>query len=208
RIFERRYGSRKFASFLIASQVLSVALEVASVLLLQWVGIDLHGGGYLPPGPYGLIFPLFVSYYSDIPRFAQTRLLGIPLTGKTLTYILGLQVASTAATGISAACGIVAGLMYRYNVFYVCRVPWVPTWLARVSDATLGRLLASSPPQEGPVGATLELQRQEQVEIWEQQMMVNRAREFRNRPMVSSSFWLFMMVLGVRKGILSPVPVV
>lgn len=79
----------------------------------------------------------------------------------------------------------IAGIFYRYNILYVQQVPWVPGWLARGASATLARLLASPPPPEGPAGATLELQRQEQIEMWEQQMMMNRAREMRNRPGVS-----------------------
>lgn len=75
-------------------------------------------------------------------------------------------------------------MIHRYNVFCIQQFPWVPKWIARPAGATLGYVLASSPPQDGPVGATLELQRQEQIEIWEQQMMMNRARELRNRPMV------------------------
>lgn len=58
---------------------------------------------------YGLIFPLFVSFFFDVPRVAQTHILGIPVTGKTLTYLLGLQVCSTSiATVISGLCGIVS----------------------------------------------------------------------------------------------------
>lgn len=79
----------------------------------------------------------------------------------------------------------IAGVFYRYNILYIQQVPWVPGWLARGAKATLARLLASPPPPEGPAGATLELQRQEQIEMWEQQMMMNRAREMRNRPGVS-----------------------
>lgn len=80
----------------------------------------------------------------------------------------------------------IAGIFYRYNILYIQQVPWVPGWLARGASATLARLLASSPPPEAPAGATLELQRQEQIEMWEQQMMMNRAREMRNRPGVSN----------------------
>ncbi|KAG0715110.1 Ubiquitin-associated domain-containing protein 2 [Chionoecetes opilio] len=349
RVFERRYGSHKFASFLVASQVITTVLEVLTILTLQWFAIDLHSGGFLPPGPrptvrtvtssslprtstshprpsfdtlfgpakwdrffivpsdaphsactlsfqkclhrqvgmvtfrtradwsrlvvvdteatalldlkdldgnpfyitpditlntctgtvsihphscpvddkewsdcasplldlwaeiydavavycytipprgcqrYGVIFPLFVNYLFDIPRVAQTSVLGIPITGKTLTYLLGLQVCSTsAATAISAFSGIIAGIFYRYNILYVQQVPWVPGWLARGASATLARLLASPPPPEGPAGATLELQRQEQIESWEQEMMMNRAREMRNRPGANGAVHPFM----------------
>nr|XP_027207029.1 ubiquitin-associated domain-containing protein 2-like [Penaeus vannamei] len=135
RVFERRYGSHKFASCLVASQVLTTVLEVLTILTLQWLAIDLHSGGFLPPGPYGMIFPLFVNYLFDIPRVAQTSVLGIPITGKTLTYLLGLQVCSTSpATATSALCGIIAGVLYRYKYFCIysanecapcgCPGPW------------------------------------------------------------------------------------
>ena len=46
-----------------------------------------------------------------------------------------------------------------------------------ICDVAFGWLLKSSPPQENqvPSGATLEIQRQQQVEILEQQMLFNRA---------------------------------
>jgi hypothetical protein len=53
-----------------------------------------------------------VSFFFDVPRVAQTHILGIPVTGKTLTYLLGLQVCSTSiATVISGLCGIVSILV-------------------------------------------------------------------------------------------------
>ena len=155
RVFERRYGSHKFASYLTANLVLTTLLEIATVLSLHYLGFDLHNGGHLPPGPwviynflnfswtfneimmvniwfshqqctwtinhctfmiliffiyfrYGVIFPLFVSYFCDIPPVAQTSIIGIPITGKTLTYLLGLQLAwSSPASAISALCGLV-----------------------------------------------------------------------------------------------------
>uniref|UniRef100_A0A2P2I653 Ubiquitin-associated domain-containing protein 2-like n=1 Tax=Hirondellea gigas TaxID=1518452 RepID=A0A2P2I653_9CRUS len=172
RIFERRYGSHKFASYLMANQCITTLLEVVTVLVLHYFRWDLYNGGHLPPGPYGVIFPLFVSYYCDIPRVTQTRVLGVPITGKTLTYLLGLQLAYTSpATAISALCGVVSGLIYRYNVFYIQRLTFIPAIVGRCAAATLGPLLASAPPQESLTGATLELQRQEEMELWDQQMM-------------------------------------
>ncbi|XP_018015377.1 ubiquitin-associated domain-containing protein 2 [Hyalella azteca] len=175
RIFERRYGSHKFASYLIANQCVTTLLETVTVLSLHYAGFDLHNGGHLPPGPYGLIFPLFVSYYCDIPHVAQTRVLGVPITGKTLTYLLGLQLAYTSpATAISALCGVVSGLIYRHNVLYIQRLTFIPAVVGRFAAATLGPLLASAPPQETLTGATLELQRQEEMELWDQQMLMRQ----------------------------------
>ncbi|XP_069690519.1 ubiquitin-associated domain-containing protein 2-like isoform X1 [Periplaneta americana] len=182
RIFERRYGSHKFASYLLATCTIATILETSAILVLQQLEIDLHSGGYLPPGPYGLIFPLFVSFFFDVPRVAQTHILGIPVTGKTLTYLLGLQVCSTSvATAISGLCGIVAGLMYRYNVLYLRRWFLVPRWLAKLSSVSVGWLLRSGAPQEGAIGATLEIQRAQQLEMLEQQVLLSRARDVRRQ---------------------------
>ncbi|XP_037075631.1 ubiquitin-associated domain-containing protein 2-like [Pollicipes pollicipes] len=181
RIFERRYGSRKFASHLLVTWTLSTLLEVVFVLGSQRLGLELHAGRLLPPGPYGLVFPLFVSYFFDVPRVTTTHILGAPITGKTLTYLIGLQICSTSvATGVSALCGVVSGLLYRYNVLHVRRLR-VPSGLCWLADRTLGRLLSSSPPTDGPMGATLEVQRQQQIEMLEQQMLLDRYREMRQR---------------------------
>nr|CAD7432603.1 unnamed protein product [Timema monikensis] len=181
-VFERRYGSHKFASYLLVTCTIATLLETAVILTLQQLDIDFHGGGYLPPGPYGLIFPLFVSFFFDIPRVAHTYILGIPVTGKTLTYLLGLQICSTSlAAAISGLCGIAAGLMYRYNVLYLRRWFVIPRWLARLSNVTLGWLLRSGAPQESAIGATLEIQRAQQLELLEQQVLLNRARDVRTQ---------------------------
>nr|CAD7196854.1 unnamed protein product [Timema douglasi] len=181
-VFERRYGSHKFASYLLVTCTIATLLETAVILTLQQLDIDFHGGGYLPPGPYGLIFPLFVSFFFDIPRVAHTYILGIPVTGKTLTYLLGLQVCSTSlSAAISGLCGIAAGLMYRYNVLYLRRWFVIPRWLARLSNVTLGWLLRSGAPQESAIGATLEIQRAQQLELLEQQVLLNRARDVRTQ---------------------------
>ncbi|KAF0301589.1 Ubiquitin-associated domain-containing protein 2 [Amphibalanus amphitrite] len=181
RIFERRYGSRKFASHLLVTWTLSTVLEVLCVLATQRLGLDLHPGRLLPPGPYGLVFPLFVPYLFDVPRVTTTHILGAPVTGKTLTYLIGLQICSTsAAAGLSAACGIAAGLLYRCSPLRLgrLRLPAALCWLA---DSTLGRLLSSSPPTDGPMAATLEAQRQQQIDMLEQQMLLDRYREMRQR---------------------------
>jgi hypothetical protein len=59
-----------------------------------------------------LVFPLFVYFWYDIPRGAQTSLLGIPITAKTLTYLIGFQVAgSSMNTAVGALCGLVSFLL-------------------------------------------------------------------------------------------------
>ena len=47
----------------------------------------------------GSVFALFVPYFCDIPRVAVTHVLGVPVTGKSLTYIIGLQVRKHGSSG-------------------------------------------------------------------------------------------------------------
>ena len=78
RIFERRYGSRKFASHLLVTWTLSTVLEVLCVLATQRLGLDLHPGRLLPPGPWvtncccgwreGAVSPLSVFHWSQDGR--------------------------------------------------------------------------------------------------------------------------------------------
>ncbi|XP_054720865.1 ubiquitin-associated domain-containing protein 2-like [Uloborus diversus] len=181
RVFERRYGSHKFSSYLLAACTVATVLELITVFFLRRLEIQIT---FLPTGPYGLIFPLFVNYFMDIPRVAQTYILGVPVTGKTLTYLLGLQVMSTnKASMVSGICSLTAGIICRWNIFHVLDIIKVPKVLARVASMCFGWILDSSPPSEGsvPIGATIEIQRQQQIEIMEQQLLLSRARENRDR---------------------------
>jgi len=177
RVFERRYGSHKFSSYLMAACTVATVLELITVFFLRQLDIQIAN---LPTGPYGLIFPLFVNYYMDIPRVAQTYILGVPVTGKTLTYLLGLQVMSTnKASMISGTCSLIAGVICRWNILHVLDIFKVPRLLAKCVSMCFGWILDSSPPSEGsvPMGATLEIQRQQQFEMMEQQLLLTRARD-------------------------------
>jgi len=185
RVFERRMGSHKFGSFLFGSCVISAVLEFLATWGLHTLNYSVSRNGIIPPGPYGLIFPLFVLYFFDIPGLTQTHIVGIPVTGKSLTYLLGIQICSTSlSTLLSAACGIASGLVYRSNVCGVQQWLCIPAVLSRVMSRGLSWLLSSSPPTSDdlPMGATLEIQRQQQVEALEQRLMLNHAREMRGRP--------------------------
>ncbi|XP_047611725.1 ubiquitin-associated domain-containing protein 2 isoform X4 [Phacochoerus africanus] len=119
RIFERRYGSRKFASFLLGSWLLSAVGDFILVEAVQYSfgitaarnlpsglafsqGLNLKSVSLqssrpaLHPGgrEAGLapVFALFVPFYCSIPRVQVAHILGpLSITNKTLIYILGLQ---------------------------------------------------------------------------------------------------------------------
>jgi len=183
RVFERRMGSKKFASHLLGSSIIATLLEISVILILAQFHPEYHPSGrFLPPGLYSLLFPLYVNYYLDIPRVTMTHILGIPVTGKTVTYLLGLQIACSSSTAlISSLCGFVAGLLYRNNFLFVKKWLVVPDLVARICDKAFGWILYSKEPKVTQMGATLELQRQEQSERWEQQYFQTRAQDFQSR---------------------------
>lgn len=55
------------------------------------------------------MYPMFVPFYCDIPRVAVSHIWGVPMTGKSISYILGLQAASSSPESILVAlCGLVS----------------------------------------------------------------------------------------------------
>lgn len=186
RIFERRYGSKKFSSFLLAATAVGTLLELASIYTLRHFQVPLST---FPSGPYALVFSLFVSYLLDIPRVAQSYVLGIPVTGKTLTYLLGIQILSTSKeTAICGLCSLVAGAVCRWNVLWLRSLVRVPDWVSRLCGATVGRLMQSSAPREEPLmGATLDIQRQQQAELLERQLLLQRSRASRTPPHLAAA---------------------
>ncbi|RWS13588.1 Ubiquitin-associated domain-containing protein 2-like protein [Dinothrombium tinctorium] len=203
RVFERRLGSHRFSvcvrstqhskfisrflffsirqSYLFANFIIATSFELITVSVLKHFNVS--GLEYLPSGPFSIIFPLFINYLLDIPKVTQTHILGIPVTGKSLTYVLGLQVLSSSRGSlICSVCGLLAGIICRFNVLNVCNYLKIPKSVATVCEKLFAWLLASNPPEgENLMGATLEIQRQQQIELIEQQMMISRARQLRER---------------------------
>ncbi|XP_053403205.1 ubiquitin-associated domain-containing protein 2-like [Mercenaria mercenaria] len=121
KIFEKRLGSRKFFSHLLGSGILSVLLELACVYLCRVFEVPLQP---LPTGPLCIIYPMFVPFYCDIPRVALSHIWGVPMTGKSISYILGLQAASSSPESLLVAlCGLVNSNFYIHYTFEQ-GLPW------------------------------------------------------------------------------------
>ncbi|XP_021376721.1 ubiquitin-associated domain-containing protein 2-like [Mizuhopecten yessoensis] len=171
RVFERRYGSHKFASHMLATFVMGTGLEIAAAFFFKWLGFKIE---LLPSGPMCMVYPLFIPYHFDIPRVALGHVLGVPVTGKSFQYFLGLQLASGSVESvIVAVCGLFCGYLWRNNFMKVPTILTIPKFVASISYRVVGWALDSQvPPGDTiPMGATLELQRQEQMEQLEQQMI-------------------------------------
>ncbi|KAJ8253396.1 hypothetical protein GJAV_G00212480 [Gymnothorax javanicus] len=177
RIFERRYGSQKFASFLFGTWVLSALVDL---LLSEALHHFFHlGVEILPSGPLGPVFALFVPFYRSIPRLQVTRVLGqVSITNKSLVYIIGLQLlTSSPLMWIICLSGLVSGLVYHSNLLRIQQLLFIPKWLAQSSAYVLLPLLSGAEPAGDPglgMGATLEIQRQQQMDLLDHQILLSQ----------------------------------
>ncbi|XP_052784200.1 ubiquitin-associated domain-containing protein 2-like [Mya arenaria] len=172
RVFEKRFGSRKFSSYLLGSALVSTILEVLAVYACRTLEIPI---GPLPTGPLCLIYPMFVPFYCDIPRVPLSHIWGVPMTGKSISYILGLQAASSSpGSMVVAICGLLGGILWRCNLCKIQSLVKIPGFIGRFCQATFGRLLGegeNTHMDTTQIGATIEIQRQEMTERLEQQVI-------------------------------------
>uniref|UniRef100_A0A8D0GPE8 Ubiquitin-associated domain-containing protein 2 n=1 Tax=Sphenodon punctatus TaxID=8508 RepID=A0A8D0GPE8_SPHPU len=177
RIFERRYGSRKFSSFLLGSWMLSSLFDLLLVEAVQYsFGITINS---LPSGFLGPVFALFIPFYCSVPRVQVTQILGhVSITNKTLVYILGLQLLTSGSyIWIVALSGLISGMCYNSSVLKVHRVICVPSWVAKVFSWTLEPVFSSAEPSSEVrvgMGATVDIQRQQRMELLDRQIMMSQ----------------------------------
>ncbi|XP_033291080.1 ubiquitin-associated domain-containing protein 2 isoform X3 [Orcinus orca] len=169
RIFERRYGSRKFASFLLGSWVLSVVGDFILVEAVRY-SFGITAARNLPSGFLAPVFALFVPFYCSIPRVQVAHILGpLSITNKTLIYILGLQI---------------SGLCYNSKMLQVHEVLCVPSWMAKFCSWTLEPIFSSSEPTSEArigMGATVDIQRQQRMELLDRQLMLSQYAQVRRQ---------------------------
>uniref|UniRef100_A0A3Q2ZR32 UBA domain containing 2 n=1 Tax=Kryptolebias marmoratus TaxID=37003 RepID=A0A3Q2ZR32_KRYMA len=172
RIFERRFGTRKFASFLLGTWCLSALVDFVLAQTFQYVFE--YEVKELPAGLLAPVFALFVPFYLSIPRMPVTQILGhIQITNKSLVYIVGLQVSFRAL--------LLRGLYYS-NVLWLQKILFVPAWVSYVGRYILEPLFSSSQPtDETPLGmgATLDIQRQQRMDLLDQQLLLAQYNEAR-----------------------------
>lgn len=185
RIFERRYGSRKFASFLLGSWVLSALFDLILVEAVQYlVGVTVASN--LPSGFLAPVFALFVPFYRSIPRVQVAHILGpLSITNKTLIYILGLQLFTSGShIWIVAISGLIAGMCYDCKVFQVHQVLRIPGSVAQFFSWALGPVFSSSEPTSEArvgMGATVDIQRQQRMEQLDRQLMLSQFAHVRRQ---------------------------
>ncbi|KAG8367822.1 hypothetical protein BUALT_Bualt16G0112600 [Buddleja alternifolia] len=126
RVFERQIGSNKYSIFVLFSFIVSSLLEVVAQWLLKDPSLSI-----LTSGPYALIFASFIPFYFDIPVSTRFRVLNLNFSDKTFVYLAGLQLllSSWRRSMLPGICGILAGSLYRANIFRVRRMKF-PEYIA------------------------------------------------------------------------------
>ncbi|KAH6818694.1 Ubiquitin-associated protein [Perilla frutescens var. frutescens] len=153
RVFERQIGSNKYTVFILFSIFTSVLIEVLALLLLK----D-HSLNILTSGPYGLIFSSFVPFYFDIPVSTRFRVLNLNFSDKTFIYLAGLQLflSSWKRSMLPGICGILAGSLYRLNVFRVRRMKFpeaIASFFSRLSLPSMGSSTSATGSSRNVIGS-------------------------------------------------------
>ncbi|KAE8625902.1 hypothetical protein XENTR_v10006435 [Xenopus tropicalis] len=166
-----------FHSFLLVAWILSAVFDFLLVEAVHFIlGATLTT---LPSGFLAPVFALFVPFYCSVPRVQLAEILGLfPITNKTLVYIVGLQLlTSSPYMLIVAISGLISGLFYTWDVLNVRKILCIPHWLADLFSRRLEPIFSSvEPVNEARVGmgATVDIQRQQRIELLDQQFMLSQ----------------------------------
>ncbi|XP_027351573.1 rhomboid-like protein 20 isoform X2 [Abrus precatorius] len=144
RVFERQIGSNKYSVFILFSILTSLLLEVLTIALLKDPSANL-----VTPGPYGLIFASFVPFFFDIPVSTRFRVFSFLFSDKSFIYLAGLQLllSSWRRSILPGMCGILAGSLYRLNVFCIRKAKFpefISSFFSRISLPSMGSPRTSS----------------------------------------------------------------
>ncbi|KAK3006699.1 hypothetical protein RJ639_017715 [Escallonia herrerae] len=134
-----------FRVFILFSVIVSLALEVLALALLKDPTLN-----KLTSGPYGLIFSSFVTFYLDIPVSTRFRVFSLRFSDKSFIYLAGFQLllSSWKRSILPGICGIVAGSLYRLNIFCIRRMKFpefIASFFSRLSWPSVGSTSPAAP---------------------------------------------------------------
>ncbi|KAJ2983690.1 hypothetical protein NUW58_g6204 [Xylaria curta] len=146
RPIERLWGSRKYATFVFVTFLLtSVLSPVILALVLRPLSLGLLN--YLPAGPTPIIFAILAQYHAMVPHIYKYRIAtsisqspndqfqGLTLSDKSYRYLLALQLALFQWPGsiLGASVGWIVGYAWRMEVFPRSLMRWrIPGWIVGI----------------------------------------------------------------------------
>jgi len=140
RVFERHWGSSKFAAYAFLSSVSSLLVHLGLFIVFKPLPF-----AALRPGPYGVVFSLLWRYFVEIPPISKFSLFGVALTDKLLVYALALQLLllgppSTVTAGLS---GLLGGILASSHLLRLGTLRF-PEWLELAAHRHLRPLLQAA----------------------------------------------------------------
>ncbi|KAI0007962.1 hypothetical protein F4779DRAFT_469900 [Xylariaceae sp. FL0662B] len=146
RSVERMWGSRKYATFVFVTSILTSILP-PMILALFLRPLTLGFFNYLPAGPTPIIFAVLAQYHAMIPHIYKYKVAtstspstndqtpGITLSDKSLRYVLALQLALFQWPGslLCAVIGWVVGYSWRMELLPRSLIRWrLPGWVVGI----------------------------------------------------------------------------
>nr|XP_019013389.1 uncharacterized protein I206_01455 [Kwoniella pini CBS 10737]OCF52170.1 hypothetical protein I206_01455 [Kwoniella pini CBS 10737] len=112
---ERAFGSRKYASFILVSSLLSTFIASISIILGHRIGLN-----SIPAGPYGIIFSLIWQQYRMFPSLYHFKVLGIEFSSKAFNWVLALQLflSNPPSSIFISLIGLITGYIYRTDTLF------------------------------------------------------------------------------------------
>ncbi|KAI1186948.1 hypothetical protein F5B17DRAFT_341386 [Nemania serpens] len=146
RSVERLWGSRKYATFVFVTFLLtSILLPVTLAFVLRPLTLGLLN--YLPAGPTPIIFAILSQYHAMIPHIYKYRIAtsiskpsndqfqGLTFSDKSYRYLLALQLALFQWPGsiLGALVGWIVGYAWRTEVLPRSLTRWrIPGWIVGI----------------------------------------------------------------------------
>ncbi|KAG6009268.1 hypothetical protein E4U21_002872 [Claviceps maximensis] len=135
RVVERMWGSRKYASFLIVSSLVTAIIPPIIMTTLRPLSAGLFN--YMPAGPTPIIFAILAQYHAMVPHVYKYRVAtsqnnqvnassGVTLSDKSYQYAIAIHLSLLQWPGsiLGAFVGWVAGNAWRGGVLPTSLVSW------------------------------------------------------------------------------------
>ncbi|NXG55878.1 UBAC2 protein, partial [Hemiprocne comata] len=184
RIFERRYGSRKFSSFLLGAWMLSALFDLLLVEITQYIfGITINSL------PSGFLFTTVSMIETCLPVQKLLPYLVLFSLINVKTEIRLVLISFLNHKDFVSLCSLlhayaVSGICYNSSILKVHQILCVPTWLAKIFSWTLEPIFSSAEPTNEfrvGMGATVDIQRQQRMELLDRQIMMSQVAQVRRQ---------------------------
>ncbi|KAI9158502.1 DSC E3 ubiquitin ligase complex subunit 2 [Paramyrothecium foliicola] len=146
RIVERMWGSRKYASYLLVSSVITALVPPLLLTVLRPLSPSLFN--YMPAGPTPLLFAALAQFHAMVPHMYKYRVAtssapstaesfsGVTFSDKSYKYALAIHLALLQWPGsvIGALVGWVVGYAWREGLMPASLISWrLPGWMVGLS---------------------------------------------------------------------------